>query len=291
MESIKELRQICQSTRPAIFSDFLSRWYYRVAIYFTWICLKLNLSANQVTVLSGAFAFVGGILIGTHSLVLNWIGVLFFHLFAILDMSDGEVARYRKQGGVTGHYLDWYMHFISSTAFTMGLFMANSNLLKHPILVMIGVMAVVVPIMDKSIQNAGWTVICWTRLRDIKNGVAGLCVTDAPDKEKLIVTATAPQNIIYRRLKFLALAPFQDHWAPSLLLVLIMIETFFSALQWGAIVPNYRLIWLLYMGTIGPIYLFFRVKHMIQSDALKDGYRRLVCPSREIIFPQDDFLS
>ena len=113
MESIPELRQICQSTRPSIFKDFLSKWYYKVAIYFTWICLKCRMSANQVTVLSGAVAMLGGVLLASSNSFLMFCGVICFHLFAILDMSDGEVARYRQQGGVAGHYLDWYMHFIS----------------------------------------------------------------------------------------------------------------------------------------------------------------------------------
>ena len=44
-----------------------------------------------------------------------------------IDMSDGEVARYRNQGGVSGHYLDWYMHFVSSSALVIGLFLASKE--------------------------------------------------------------------------------------------------------------------------------------------------------------------
>ena len=113
MESIKELREICQSTRPSIFNDPLSKFYYQVSIYFTWLCIVLRMSANQVTILSGAIAILGGLLIASESIFITLIGAMCFHLFAILDMSDGEVARYRGEGGVEGHYLDWFMHFIT----------------------------------------------------------------------------------------------------------------------------------------------------------------------------------
>ena len=80
------------------------------------------MSANQVTILSGLIAILGGFLISFESIYITLIGGLCFHIFAILDMSDGEVARYRGQGGVEGHYLDWFMHFITPTALVMGLF-------------------------------------------------------------------------------------------------------------------------------------------------------------------------
>ena len=169
MESIEQLRQICQSTRPSIFGDFLSQLYYKVSIYFTWCCLFLGMNANQVTVLSVVFALMGGLLISTDSPLLILIGAVFFHIFAILDMSDGEVARYRGEGGVQGHYLDWFMHFITPTALVMGLFIASHEKLDSNLMIIIGLLAIVIPILSKSIQNAGWTVISWTYMRDKKN--------------------------------------------------------------------------------------------------------------------------
>ena len=126
METIAELREICQTTRPSIFKDPLSRLYYKISIYLTWICLNLKMSANQVTILSGLIAILGGLLIASESIFVTLIGAMCFHLFAILlDMSDGEVARYRGEGGVEGHYLDWFMHFITPTALVIGLFLGS----------------------------------------------------------------------------------------------------------------------------------------------------------------------
>lgn len=295
MESIKELRSLCQSTRPAIYTDFLSGLYYRLSIYFTWLCLCLRMSANQVTVLSGAVAIIGGVLISSDSKGLVLLGACLFHVFAILDMSDGEVARYRQQSGVAGHYLDWYMHFVSSTSFVIGLFLASIMYLQSPWLALIGLLAVVIPILDKTVQNAGWTVICWTRLRDIKNSTDGLCKTssDLDNSEGILSEQNQQHSWLYRRVRFLILAPLQDHWIPLILLLVAagdLVLSLFSVDYIDWLVLDYRFFWLMYVGVLGPIMLFFNVKHMVQSSALKEGYRRLACPERELKFPQDDFL-
>ena len=145
--------------------------------------------------MSGIFTIVGGLLISSSNYWLLLIGVLFFHIFAILDMSDGEVSRYRKQGGVNGHYLDWFMHFISSSSFMLGLFLASYSFLTHEILIIIGVLAVLFPILDKSVQTSGWTVICWTKLRDMKNSTAPNFTDINVEKNVL------PSSLIKRRIK------------------------------------------------------------------------------------------
>lgn len=283
MESIKELREICQTTRPSIFSDFLSRFYYRVAIYFTWVCLFLGLSANQVTILSGVFAIIGGLLIASNNYFLLAIGSICFHLFAILDMSDGEVARYRKQGGVSGHFLDWYMHFISSSFFMLGLFLSSYPYLENKFLLLIGLMAVIFPILDKSVQTSGWTVICWTKLRDMKKK----SLPDFLNYKMEEIKHT--NNFLKRRLKFMILAPLQDHWAPLILVILVMIDGVLRLVNVN-VSMYYKLLWLLYVGVMCPPYLYSRVKTMVQNGALMRGYQKISDQSGSIEFPRDDFL-
>lgn len=287
MESIPELRKICQATRPSIFGDFLSQWYYKVSIYFTWVCLKLGMSANQVTVLSGVVAVLGGMLLALDNPWLALFGVICFHLFAILDMSDGEVARYRKQGGGAGHYLDWYMHFISSTALLAGLFIASFDSLGTPWLVGLGLMAVIVPILDKSVMTAGWTVICWTRLRDQQKGEDGPCAAIHKDLD-LELDKVVQRPFWQRRLIFLILMPLQEHWAKVVLFLLALTDLVLVMLELSFV--EYRYWWLLYVGIIGPFYLYLQVRRLVLTPVLQDGYRRLNCPSRPIKLPEDDFL-
>jgi hypothetical protein len=201
-------------------------------------------------------------------------------------MSDGEVARYRNQGGVTGHFLDWYMHFISSTAFVIGLFMASLDYLQSFSVTLIALVAVVIPILDKSVQNAGWTVICWTRLRDINNNSKGLC--EEAKQVKINSSDRKHTSIIIRRLRFMFLAPLMDHWIPLIFLLVALVDIFIPFSSLG--LPDYRFIWLMFFGLVGPVNVFLSVRHLVQTQSLQDGYQRITCPSRKMKFPEDDFL-
>ncbi len=67
METISELRNICQKpkieSREAIgynYHGFKKRCDLKISIYFTWIFLRLGISANTVTILSVYFVLLVG---------------------------------------------------------------------------------------------------------------------------------------------------------------------------------------------------------------------------------------
>lgn len=282
MESIKELRKLCQSTRPSIFEDPLSRLYYKISIYFTWLCLIFRMSANQVTILSGIIAILGGFLISSESIYITLLGGLCFHLFAVLDMSDGEVARYRGQGGVEGHYLDWFMHFITPTALVMGLFLSSAVSLNSTGLLVIGLIGVVIPLLSKSVQNAGWTVIVWTILRDKKSGNLNTFKVSSINQTKKV------RSRLYKLMRLIITSPFEDRWSSLLILILPILDLILVNL--GFVFIDYKFFWLIYMGLVGPIYLFTKVRELMRYSSLLKGYNRLVDPSHKVVLPEDDFL-
>ena len=282
MESIKELRQICQATRPSIFSDPLSRIYYFISIYFTKIFLILKMNANQVTILSGIISILGGILISSSSIIVVLIGALCFHFFAILDMSDGEVARYRGEGGLEGHYLDWLMHFIAPTALVIGLFISSQENLENDFLLFLGLIALVVPIFSKTIQNAGWTVIVWTLLRNKKKGSYSLLDTE------VLGTSKKQRTKFYKILRLIFTSPVEDRWASFLIFIFPLIEIFLSL--FNIVFFDYRFFWLIYLGLIGPIYLFFKVRELYSYRSLPKGYNKIINPNHKVVLPKDDFL-
>lgn len=109
MESIRQLREICQHTRDDKFfqSDWLDRnLLRRASIYLTRFFLKAGLSSNKVTLLSLLPAIVAGALLTlpqTGYWLLAWGLIL---IFEILDCCDGEIARYQKSATVVGEYND-----------------------------------------------------------------------------------------------------------------------------------------------------------------------------------------
>jgi len=110
LESIAELRKICRREND---EDNRRTLYIaaRVSIYFTRLFLMMGMSANQVTGLfvilglAAAAAFLGPGFYWTLA------GYILFRLHVIVDVSDGEVARYRRTFSPTAAYADFLTHY------------------------------------------------------------------------------------------------------------------------------------------------------------------------------------
>ena len=84
----------------------------RVSIYFSWLFINMKLSADQVTILFFITGLVGAIVFLSINPIFSIYGYLFYRLHIIFDMSDGDVARFRKQKSVRGGYWDAMAHSI-----------------------------------------------------------------------------------------------------------------------------------------------------------------------------------
>jgi len=131
-QTIKDLRQICQSSRKPTDTWHGKNIARPISIYITVIFLKLGISANIATAI---FVFTG--ILASISLTFGGdtrflISALLMQLWYILDHVDGEVARYRKQTSLTGVYFDHVAHYIVHPLFFFclgfGLYLKNHSL-------------------------------------------------------------------------------------------------------------------------------------------------------------------
>lgn len=113
-ESMAELRKICQQSR---LGEPPLPWYVeqvlrRLSIHVTRLLLPTGITANQVTLLSAGAGLVAGLLFafGSYPYCLAAAGCIF--LMEVLDLVDGEVARYRGTSSLKGKYWDSWNHFI-----------------------------------------------------------------------------------------------------------------------------------------------------------------------------------
>ncbi len=108
-ESIKELRRICQASREnELFQmSWTSKHIFRkLSIYFTKLFLITKISANQVTFLGLLVGIIAAVFL-TFGNPIYWIAAaLLLYLFLILDLVDGEIARYNKTASVRGAFWD-----------------------------------------------------------------------------------------------------------------------------------------------------------------------------------------
>tara|TARA_B100001113_G_C20929722_1_gene543836 strand:+ start:58 stop:801 length:744 start_codon:yes stop_codon:yes gene_type:complete len=83
----------------------LWRWLIigRLGFYLSWIASRLNLTANNITILS----FILG-LFGIYMLLLGqlFVGLLLINLWYLFDCADGNLARYYKLKSKKGKFLD-----------------------------------------------------------------------------------------------------------------------------------------------------------------------------------------
>ena len=120
-ENIRELRKICQFPRREI-----DTWHGRhvcrpFSIYVTRVAILLGISANTVTLiffiigLLACFFFTRGTGLGFLA------GALTLQFWYLVDMVDGEVARYRKEISATGSYFDKMGHYAVNASIFFGL--------------------------------------------------------------------------------------------------------------------------------------------------------------------------
>ena len=84
----------------------------KVSIYFSWVFINLGLTPNQVTGLFFLTGFAGAIILLVNSWTALIISYLLFRLHIIIDVSDGEVARYTKLFSINGSYWDSMIHAV-----------------------------------------------------------------------------------------------------------------------------------------------------------------------------------
>lgn len=83
----------------------------RVSTYFSYVFYLLNLTPNFVTFLIFCCGVLSAIFYSLPSLQYSLIGFLFYRMHIILDVCDGELARFTKKFSLWGLYWDQLIHF------------------------------------------------------------------------------------------------------------------------------------------------------------------------------------
>ncbi len=125
MESIAELRKICQTTAKRDTSNVYMRYVSRFfSIYLTRLVLPYPVSPNQASLAMIVTGVIATLFFLSPSRGMFLAGAFLLQLWYIIDCVDGEVARYRqyqqsktivtdkRESGMTGKYYDVMNHYI-----------------------------------------------------------------------------------------------------------------------------------------------------------------------------------
>ncbi len=115
--SLEELRQRAHKPDHRTRGTWLARWIARpLAIYGTWLAIRLGLSAHSVTALSLVAGLAGALTIGMGTSSGFLIGVVLLLIAYWLDHVDGQVARFTCSTSLEGVYFDFWMHQLTLLA-------------------------------------------------------------------------------------------------------------------------------------------------------------------------------
>lgn len=113
VESVSELKRICYANYSAKVPLYMELVTKRISIYITKLLLYTPIHADQVTISMVLLVAFGSVLMAFGSLRFLLAGILLIHFTVVLDNVNGEVARYRKEGSMTGTFLEQFYHEIS----------------------------------------------------------------------------------------------------------------------------------------------------------------------------------
>lgn len=290
MCSVAELKAKCQNPVTQATRNRLDQFYMKSGIYFSWLLIKLGFSANGVTALSGLVCIIGGVLLAMRSPWLISLGIGCFVLFHILDCSDGQVSRYRKQASLYGHFLDGYMHFVFDAAFFGGIGIGALVSFFHVGLAVAAFVAMLVPIMFRLILYCGWTIICYERMNMIRAGREQYH-DNVVDVDLDSQSPPTPKTLVKRIRTMIgpALSIFFSSNVPYAFFGLLVIQLITNRL-FGAMY-DLRIFLIIYVAIVGPLLIIRALRQRLRAKAFDKGYLRLFIHPGKIILPRDYFFN
>lgn len=139
VKSVKEIIELGGKKTPP---NIIKKWYRRISYYFTWFLLKLNFTANQVSVSGMVVGLFAAILYAAGNFYLFIIASILYFYSRIADYCDGNVARYRKNKKLPdeklrkhGGFFDWMNHIAPPIIFLcLSISFAQGH--EHPSLIL-----------------------------------------------------------------------------------------------------------------------------------------------------------
>ena len=92
--------------------------------------IKINISANIITILSGLSGLFGAILFSSSNKAAILIGSFGYILYYFLDYVDGIVARSENKNSISGMFLDIFMGPIVAISMSCGVYLGSIQSLK-----------------------------------------------------------------------------------------------------------------------------------------------------------------
>lgn len=247
MESIKELRKICQNPEeyhnPKSYFD--NKIWRSFSIYITRLLIPTSVTPNHVTFFMIFWGFLVGFLfsLGTYWYML--LGAIALEFLYALDAIDGELARYKKMMSLNGVFLDLVAHLtniaVPFIGVTIGLYRINPSLYT----VLVGLSASVFSVFCLNIQPIKHHIIFKELIKQAKKASSIKSkkipkLIEKPTKENILKSIGKGVNYLYdsvymNQIIFLAAVFNKLHW------ILIFYGLTFPLMWLAKLIYEYKL--------------------------------------------------
>jgi phosphatidylglycerophosphate synthase len=118
--SIKEIRKL--SLKDQSLDAWSTRVFYRkTGTYLTWLLLHTSISPSQTTFVSLITGLIAVYFFTFGRYEMGILAALLYELYYLFDVSDGDIARFKKIGSPKGHYFDRLVHAVLEPLIFIGI--------------------------------------------------------------------------------------------------------------------------------------------------------------------------
>ncbi len=276
IHSYKDFKRLCMERRFFKYDNLHDRVFVEPAILIAWICVYLNISANQVSWFSGFVAIGGSILLATQDYLLVFIGSLSFLIWYLLDYVDGSIARYQNTASIEGQYIDWLMNVIASISITIGV-SVGGVLAAGPWLIPFMITAILASVLSYERNSMAWFSIIMqyqqNKIKEDDMNTAETVISGMPKKEiktfpiRKIIMLIFHENYMIFILPLLALTQ------------LIYINDLF----------DFRVVFTILAGTLNFSVMIMLINDVIREKKASRAYNNLFETLKKPDLPKDHF--
>tara|TARA_Y100000746_G_scaffold231135_1_gene244198 strand:+ start:4053 stop:4907 length:855 start_codon:yes stop_codon:yes gene_type:complete len=274
--SIKEIKEISSNERYYPYETWIDHIFSPLSPYLAWFCIRLKISGNGVSWISGAAAILGGILLANSDPILIFIGSFGYIIFYQLDYVDGSVARFNKKAGIGGQYVDFIIHVISHVSIIAGIaFGAVMHSGSH--IIPFAILAITAAALAQARHSTAWFAIVMEQQKRKSKGLDIL-------QEEPIRTKYKEPNFLYEFTRKLTVLFLHEGHLIFFLPLLAFLQTFiFNDLI------DFRVLITLFAGLIYFPISVFEIQRLVNRNGVDEAYWDLFNPDSIPNIPDDHF--
>lgn len=192
--TLEEVRKKCRRNNAE--SNNRLHWFAsKFSIYFSFIFLKLRFSADQVTITFFLVGLLGSGSYAFNSIIMSIVGYILFRLHIIIDMSDGDVARFNQNFSIRGAYWDAIIHSVLNPLYYISICFSFYLQFDNNSFIIIGALLGLSSSVLMAVKNNYFKAMLFNGMSLTKN-----VTLDSPVEKKLNIK----KNIKYKSIYFLS---------------------------------------------------------------------------------------